>query len=84
MKDTQQHLLIEDLDYCNTACDEAEEIVGGGLWKAIKDTTKAKWNAIVATGEGILQGTLPSGKTAADLVTPMSIGILERLTKNYN
>lgn len=40
MKDTQQYLLIEDLDYCNTACDETEEIVGGGLWKTIKGEVK--------------------------------------------
>lgn len=79
MKDTQQYLVIEDIDYCNTVGDETEEIVGGvSFWKAIRDTRKAKWNAIVATGQGILQGTLPSGKTADDLVTPMSIGILER------
>ena len=29
MKDTQQHLLIEDLDYCNTVCEETKAISGG-------------------------------------------------------
>jgi hypothetical protein len=48
MKDIQQRLLIEDLDYCNTVCDETEEIVGGGkLWKAIKKTFRDKGDAVM-------------------------------------
>ena len=34
MKDTQQCLLIEDLDYCNTVCEETKAI-SGGFWKKL-------------------------------------------------
>ena len=80
MKDIQQRLLIEDLDYCNTVCDETEEIVGGGkLWNAIKGEVKDTWNAVKETGKGLLEGKLPTGKTAEDLLVPIEWRVLERL-----
>ena len=73
MKDIQQHLLIEDLDYCNTACDETEEIVGGGFWKAVKKTVRDKANAVK---EVFHSAGNPDGETVATLLEPTPVAIV--------
>jgi hypothetical protein len=79
MKDTQQHLIIEDLDYCNTVSNETEEIVGGiTLWKAFTDTVEAKVDARVTTFKDLFKGKLPTGQTANDLIEPGWFGTLRR------
>jgi hypothetical protein len=83
MKDTQQHLLIQDLDYCNIVCDDAEEIIGGGFFKklfsAVRGEIKDTWNAIRNTGAGIVRGNFPDEETAKDLFGPLSLRVLDRL-----
>jgi hypothetical protein len=70
MKDTQQNLLIEDLDYCNTVCDETEEIVGGKsfwdrkFWRAVRGEALDTWNG---------------GGNGEDLFIPFELRVLERL-----
>jgi hypothetical protein len=84
MEDIQQHLLIQDLDYCNTACDDTEEIVGGGgFWKkvvsAVKGEVEDTRNAIKNTGKGLVRGTFPDAETAGDLFGPIGWRVLARL-----
>jgi hypothetical protein len=82
MKDTQQHLLIQDLDYCNIVCDDAEEIIGGGFFKklfsAVRSEIKDTWNAIRNTGAGIVRGNFPDSETAEDLGF-FKLRVLDRL-----
>ncbi|MEG4023773.1 hypothetical protein [Microcoleus sp. S13C4] len=78
MKDTQQHLLIEDLDYCNTVGNETEDIVGGGkFWKAVKKTFKEKGEAVMDFFHEA--GTPTKAETILNLVEPTPIGILRNL-----
>jgi hypothetical protein len=85
MKDTQQHLLIKDLDYCNTVGNETEEIVGGKsfwdrkFWRAVRGETQDTWNALKETGKGLLKGELPRGETAEDLLVPLPWRVIDRL-----
>ena len=76
MKNTQQHLLIQDLDYCNIVCDDAEEIIVGGFFRKlffaardeVKDTVKATVTVVgdlLATGQSQV-----SVETGIDLLVP--------------
>jgi hypothetical protein len=86
MKDTQQRLVIEDIDYCNTVGDKTEEIVGGksfwdrNFWKAVRGEAQDTGNAAKKAAVDLFtKGTLPTGKTAEDLLVPIEWRVLDRL-----
>jgi hypothetical protein len=75
MKNTQQGLVIEDINYCATVWDDTETIRGGGLWSAIKDTFKAKDRAL---GQVVDGGGLPTKQTVIEVITPFKVGVIRR------
>lgn len=81
MENTKQQLVIDDLNYCDTVCDDTEAIVGGGkFWNAVKGAVQDKWGAIKTTTKDLFtQGTLPTGQTANDLIEPLPWSIFRRL-----
>ena len=80
MKNTQQQLVIDDLNYCDTIYDDTEAIVGGGLWGAIKGAVQDKWSAIKKTSTDLFtEGKFPTGQTANDLIEPLPWSIFRRL-----
>jgi len=59
MKNTQQQLVIDDFNYCDTICDDTEAIVGGrNLWNAIKGTVQDKVSAIKTTATNLFTGKI--------------------------
>jgi hypothetical protein len=87
MKNTQQHLLIQDLDYCNIVCDDAEEIIGGGpfkkLFSAIRDEVQGTVNAVITTAVDLVTTgkSSPTKETVIDLFVPLEVRVLHRLFK---
>ena len=81
MKNTQQQLVIDDFNYCDTICDDTEAIVGGrNLWNAIKGTVQDKVSAIKTTATNLFTPVkLPTGQTATDLLEPPEWSIFRRL-----
>jgi hypothetical protein len=81
MKNSQQQLIIDDLNYCDTVCDDTEAIVGGAdLWNAIVGTFEAKWNATTTSFSDFFKyGIFPTGQTANDLFEPIEWSIFRRL-----
>lgn len=78
MENTQQQLIIDDLNYCDTVCDDTEAIVGGRrFWNAIKDSVRTKVNARRTTIHDLFTlGTLPTGQRADDLLEPLPFTFL--------
>ncbi len=79
----EKRLLINDLcdDLFEELSDEGcETLVGGGLWSSFRTAVRNKKDAIVSTVQGLLQGQLPSGQTAAHLLTPIDLATLENWT----
>lgn len=81
MENRKQQLVIGDLNYCDTVCNDTEAIVGGGkFWNAVKGAVTDKWSAIKTTTKDLLtQGKFPTGQTANDLIEPLPWSIFRRL-----
>jgi hypothetical protein len=57
MKDTQQRLLIEDLDYCNTVCEETKAI-SGGFFRKLAPTFFKIGKAVYTSENKIVQDVI--------------------------
>jgi hypothetical protein len=84
MQSPENHLVINDLPLFEELSDEVcETLAGGGLWSSFKKAVRDKANAFVSTGKGLLQGQLPSGQTASNLLTPIELATLENWSNGF-
>jgi hypothetical protein len=83
MKNTQQQLVIDDLNYCDTICNDTEAIVGGGggkLWQAIKGAVIEKLEAKITILDDLNYGDFPTDETIIQAFKPLPWGIIRRLS----